>query len=314
MASSSLELKGVLNGHSGWVTALATSAENKDMLVSVSRDHSLMIWRLTGGKEGQEYGVPVKSFHGHSHFIQDVTLSMDAQFALTASWDNTLRLWDLNAGKSTRLFRAHSKDVLSCAFSPDNRQIISASRDRTIRLWNTLGECKFTIDNAHDEWVSCVRFSPQATSPVIVSCGWDGKVKVWDMPTSKCLTTFEGHTGPVNTVTVSPDGSLCASGGKDGVAYLWDLKNKSQLYTLAAGGEIHALCYSPNRYWLCAATDSCIKVWDLEHKVLVDELRADFGGNKDKQPACVCLAWSADGKTLFSGYTDNAIRVWAVRD
>jgi len=27
---------------------------------------------------------------------------------------------------------------------------------------------------------------------------------------------------------------------------------------------------------------------------------------------CISLCWSADGSTLFSGYTDGNIRVWAV--
>lgn len=41
------------------------------------------------------------------------------------------------------------------------------------------GECKYTIvDEGHSEWVSCVRFSPSPTAPVIVSCGWDKRVKV----------------------------------------------------------------------------------------------------------------------------------------
>lgn len=41
------------------------------------------------------------------------------------------------------------------------------------------GECKYTIvDDGHSEWVSCVRFSPSPTAPVIVSCGWDKRVKV----------------------------------------------------------------------------------------------------------------------------------------
>ena len=41
---------------------------------------------------------------------------------------------------------------------------------------------------------------------------------------------------------------------------LWDLTDAKRLYTLEAGDIIHALCFSPNRYWLCAATQSCIKV------------------------------------------------------
>lgn len=41
---------------------------------------------------------------------------------------------------------------------------------------------------------------------------------------------------------------------------LWDLAEGKRLYSLDATDVIHALCFSPNRYWLCAATQSCIKV------------------------------------------------------
>ncbi|XP_025892447.1 receptor of activated protein C kinase 1, partial [Nothoprocta perdicaria] len=120
-------------------------------------------------------------------------------------------------GTTTRRFVGHTKDVLSVAFSSDNRQIVSGSRDKTIKLWNTLGVCKYTVqDESHSEWVSCVRFSPNSSNPIIVSCGWDKLVKVWNLANCKLKTNHIGHTGYLNTVTVSPDGSLCASGGKVG--------------------------------------------------------------------------------------------------
>lgn len=49
---------------------------------------------------------------------------------------------------------------------------------------------------------------------MIVSAGWDKIVKVWNLANCKLKTNHIGHTGYINTVTVSPDGSLCASGGK----------------------------------------------------------------------------------------------------
>ena len=55
--------------------------------------------------------------------LQDVVISSDGQFALSGSWDGTLRLWDLNTGNTTRRFIGHQKDVLSVAFSVDNRQV-----------------------------------------------------------------------------------------------------------------------------------------------------------------------------------------------
>lgn len=202
----------------------------------------------------------------------------DGQFALSGSWDATLRLWDLNTGVSqqyahknsgisiihscvhartcasvanahfaplvrryrvqvtTRRFIGHSKDVLSVAFSADNRQIVSGSRDRSINLWNTLGQLKYSItDDGHKEWVSCVRFSPNLNTPLIVSAGWDRLVKVWNLNNCKLRTNLVGHQGYVNTVTVSPDGSLCASGGKDGVAMLWDLNEVSSAHAQSEG-------------------------------------------------------------------------------
>jgi WD40 repeat protein len=60
---------------------------------------------------------------------------------------------------------------------------------------------------------------------------------------------------------------------QDGVAMLWDLAEGKRLYSLDAGDIIHALVFSPNRYWLCAATQSSIKIWDLESKSVVDDLR-----------------------------------------
>jgi len=308
-----LSLRAALKGHGGWVTALATSLEQPDMLLSASRDKTLIVWHLT--REQDNYGLPKKRLHGHNHFVQDVAISSDGQFALSGSWDGTLRLWDLNQGVSTRRFVGHSKDVLSVAFSVDNRQIVSGSRDKTINLWNTLGQLKFTItEDGHTEWVSCVRFSPNLKQPVIVSAGWDKMVKVWNLANCKLRTNFVGHTGYVSSVTVSPDGSLCASGGKDGIAMLWDLNEGRHLSSLNAGDIIHCLIFSPNRYWLCAATASKIIIWDLESKQPVDELRIE-NPNKSKKAVPVqpiSLAWSSDGNTLFAGYTDNVIRVWAV--
>ncbi|KAF7731802.1 cross-pathway control WD-repeat protein cpc2 [Apophysomyces ossiformis] len=309
-----LTLRGTLKGHGNWVTAIATTSEAPDMVLSASRDRSIIVWHLT--REEMEYGVPRKSLLGHNHFVEDIAISSDGQFALSASWDKTLRLWDLNTGTTTRRFVGHEKDVLSVSFSADNRQIVSGSRDKSIKLWNTLGECKYNItEDGHSEWVSCVRFSPNPANPVIVSGGWDKIVKVWDLTKFKLRTNFIGHNGYVSTVTISPDGSLCASAGKDGVVMLWDLNESKHLYSLEAGDVVNALTFSPNRYWLCAATASSIKVWDLESKSIVDELRPEFsqvGKRKARDPECLSVAWSADGHTLFSGYTDNHIRVWQV--
>jgi guanine nucleotide-binding protein subunit beta-2-like 1 protein len=317
-----LQLRATLSGHKGWVTALAYSAANQedpqsqDILLSASRDRSVIVWNITRN-EGNDYAVPHRRLTGHSHFVQDVAVSSDGQFGLSGSWDGTLRLWELSTGKTRINFRGHTKDVLSVAFSSDNRQIVSGSRDKSVALWNTLGQLKYSLtDDGHQDWVSCVRFSPNPRTPLIVSAGWDKLVKVWNLNSCKLKSNLIGHDGYVNTVTVSPDGSLCASGGKDGVAMLWDLNEGRHLSNLDANDIIHALCFSPKKYWLCAATAQTIKIWDLESKVCVDELKPEFEAGRQGKKAVpfqvISLAWSEDGTTLFAGYTDNKIRVWSL--
>lgn len=294
-----LMYKGQLHGHGGYVTCLATTASNPDILVSGSRDQTLIIWKLT--KDPTSYGYALKSLQGHSHFVSDVVVSSDGQFAISSSWDRNLRLWDLNKGTTVKRFDSHEKDVLSVAISSDNRQIVSGSRDKTLKLWNTVGVCKFTLtEEGHQGWVSCVKFSPatkQQPHPLIISGGWDRVVKVWSLLDCKHMKNFIGHTGYINSVTVSPDSSLCASGGKDGTAMLWDLNKGEHLYSLDAGNVIHALCFSPNRYWLCAATDSSIKIWNLQTKTTIAELVPESKNKKgDRRPSHTQIRTSNQAK------------------
>lgn len=312
--SGCLIKRGVLKGHNGWVTSISTPQDlNNQTFISSSRDKKCIVWRLTPDEE--EVAIPMKSLSGHSQAVQDCAMSSDGNFAMSASWDKTLRLWDLKRGTTIRSFVGHTSDVFSTAFSPDNRQIVSGSRDKTIKLWNTLAECKYTVEkDAHTDWVSCVRFSP-VDSPLIVSCGWDKLVKVWNI--SGCSLNFDlvGHTGVLHTVAISPDGSLCASGGKDGVAMLWDANEGRYLSSLEAGSPINSLCFSPCNYWLCAATDKSIKVWSLESsRTVLSELfppESAVGQQDSKSlPWCTCLQWSKDGSILFAGTSNGEIHVY----
>ena len=310
--------EGQLKGHRGWVTALACPQANDSSIkvVSASRDNSLVSWKGAENRNSIEddYAVPHRRLEGHTGFVQDVALSNNAEFALSASWDRSLRLWNLKTGDTICKFNGHTKDVTCVAFSPDNRQIVSGGRDHQLKMWNVKGECMFTMErDCHTDWVSCVRFSPAPQSPLIVSGGWDNLVKVWSLSEFRCLHTLKGHTGAVNSVAISPDGSLCASAGKDGTAKLWDLTRGEHLYELECGEPINQICFSPNRYWLCAATESGIRIWDLENKDVVAELIPEIQ-KKAVKPECTSISWSADGSTLYSGYTDNTVRVWGVRD
>merc|ERR1712137_377446 len=118
MNSESLKLGGHLVGHNGWVTQIATNPKFPDMILSASRDKTLIVWKLT--REENNYGVPQKRLYGHSHFVSDVVLSSDGHFALSGSWDKTLKLWNTLAQCKYTIQEEGHTDWVSCVrFSPN---------------------------------------------------------------------------------------------------------------------------------------------------------------------------------------------------
>jgi guanine nucleotide-binding protein subunit beta-2-like 1 protein len=283
-AQNKLEYRGYLKGHGGWVTAMQVGEQTfedgstKEFLISGSRDKTLIIWDIEEKKETdeeKEWGHPKKVLKGHSHFISDLTLSQDSRYALTGSWDGTLRLWDLKKGVTSRRFVSHTKDVLAVAFSPDNRQIASGGRDKNLKIWNTVGECKFTVDqHHHTDWVSCVKFYQDVKTPIIVSASWDRTIKVWDAQTMSLRHTFVGHTAQINSLDMAPKTAYLASGGKDGTAIIWNFVEGKLLGQTEVDAPINCVLFAPKKYWLILGTDKGIRVWDLPSKNFIDNIVA----------------------------------------
>ena len=86
-------------------------------------------------------------------------------------------------------------------------------------------------------------------------------VKVWNLHNCRLRTNLIGHTGYVNTVTVSPDGIALRLWRQRQHRHAVGLERGQALVFLDAGEVIHSLVFSPNRYWLCAATTEGIKIW-----------------------------------------------------
>lgn len=207
--------------------------------------------------------------------------------------------------------------MLAVAFSPDNRQIASGGIDRNLKIWNTVGECKFTVEqNAHTDWVSCVRFYQDIKTPIVVSASWDKTIKVWDNQTMTLKHTFVGHKSQINSLDMAPNASYLASGGKDGLAMIWNLVEGKFLGQKEVDCAINCVLFAPKNYWLVLGTDQGIKVWDLPSKEFIVDFKAvPIDANREKQTAsiaCTSLAWNKSGNLLFAGFSDNYIRVYKI--
>ncbi|MBV8282723.1 MAG: hypothetical protein JO347_11790, partial [Candidatus Eremiobacteraeota bacterium] len=75
----------------------------------------------------------IRTLEGHHHVI-DVAITPDGRQAVSASRDNTLKIWDLEHGDELRTLQGHSDTVNSVAISPDGQRIVSASSDKTLKI------------------------------------------------------------------------------------------------------------------------------------------------------------------------------------
>jgi tetratricopeptide (TPR) repeat protein len=113
---------------------------------------------------------------GHSSYVLSVSFSPDGKTIASASYDNTVKLWNLE-GKELKTLKGHSSTVTSVSFSPDGKTIASASLDDTVKLWNLEGKELKTL-KGHSSTVTSVSFSPDGKT--IASASADKTVKLWN--------------------------------------------------------------------------------------------------------------------------------------
>ena len=123
----------------------------------------------------------------------------------------------------------HRYPVLSVAFSQDGESLACGTLG-AVEVWNVATR---QLDNTleHGHWVQSVSFSPTHL-PILASGAEDNMVRLWDVVTTEEITTLEGHTGIVFSVSFSPDGSMLASGSWDNTVKLWDVVAQEEITTL----------------------------------------------------------------------------------
>jgi WD40 repeat protein len=89
-------------------------------------------------------------------------------------------------------------------------------------------------------------FTPDRSA--IISGGMNGELAAYDLQ-GKLLGRFDGHTGDIWSLAVSPDGRLLASGSADQTLRLWDIAGRQNLVTLFHGRNDEWVAWTPSGYY-----------------------------------------------------------------
>jgi len=147
-------------------------------------------------------------------------VTANARWAISASYDKTLKVWDLVKGKAVRTFKGHTEGVDAVALTADVRWAVSASWDKTLKVWDlATGQTVRTLEG-HTRGVDRVAVTPDGHWAVSSatekgSASDDRTVKVWDLATGEAVRTFNGHKKDVNSVALTSDGRWAISAAYD---------------------------------------------------------------------------------------------------
>ena len=240
---------------------------------------------------------------GHSGNVLGAIFSPDGASIVTASTDQTARMWDVATGQLRHELTGHRGPVLHAAFSPDGSRIVTASSDGTARVWDAdKGQLRVELIG-HREGVRHAAFSPDGSH--IVTASSDGTARVWDAATGQLRRELAGHRDEVRHAVFSPDGSRIVTASSDATARVWD-QATGDLHKDLVGhrGLVFQSAFSPDGTSIVTASaDGMARVWDAD----TGELRHELTGHLASVRHAV---FSPDSLWIVTASNDDTARLW----
>ena len=246
---------------------------NGEKFATGNYDGTVYLW---DGITRQAQLLSGQLYHLKDQPPQSVLFSPDG--STLASWrlhkDMAIRLWDVTTGKRKRTLTGHTALIKRVTFSSDGNTLASWSShdETTIRLWDVAtGKHKRTL-TGHTQLVESVAFSPDGET--LASGGLDGIVRLWDAVTGKNIQIFTdqgltnkqmGQSSAVTTVSFSSDGSVLASGRKNGLIHLWNVATGQLMQTFRGHtNAISSISFSPDGFTIASTSkDATVRLWDV---------------------------------------------------
>ncbi len=229
--------------------------------LAVGNDRWCLAGRFSGPIElwDLQSGTQLKILEGHTNPVASVAFSSDCRFAVSASNDKTVRLWNIESGQCVRVL-TYDAPVTNACFSLDDSYILVSSDGVRLLDINTSTQWRYFGG-------SSALLTPDAR--VVVSLE-PGGVGVWDvraatrtflLPVLQPKERFDQFT----SMCLTPDGRFLAiAQGEKGVqpgVQIWDIKNGIRVGALEGRSP---LSFSGDARFLLCGDGKALRLWELE--------------------------------------------------
>jgi len=229
-------------GQKGWPTnpmdhLIAISPDDRQVSCG-GRDRTVRIWDV-------ELKRTLFTSVRHTDWVRSLCFSPDGKTLASGSDDTTIIICDTETGKVLATLEGHDNWVTSVAFSPDGLRLASASQDITIRVWcldSAQLLLKIVLPHSYTQTLLWLPGGQQLVS----TC--HRNVEFRDSSTGLLVgQPCIGHTGTIDSLVVSSDGSFIATGSYDKTVRFWNVKTRKQMgQALEHDSRASCLTISPN--------------------------------------------------------------------
>ncbi len=160
--------------------------------------------------------------------------------------------------------RGHGGPVRALAISPDGATAISGSFDTSAIRWSLKSNSAEQVLRFHESAVNAVAVAPDGR---LITGGEDGRIAVWKPGEAQATTVHEGHTAPVVSLAVSPDGSTIASASWDRTVRLWPIGGGGGGTSVLEGHNqnVNGVAFAPDGKSLVSVSyDLTVRIWPLD--------------------------------------------------
>ena len=161
--------------------------------------------------------------------------------------------------------------------------------------------------------VIALALSPDGTQ--LVSAGFDGVLKVWDVDHRRVTHSFKAFLDPVWGLAFSPDGRSFAAGGNNRHVKIWNTSSWVETDQLEGhGSTVRCIAFSPDgRRLVSGAEDELALIWPAHVRRLPDKMPKLLRGPGwgDPTPG---IDFSPDSKLFVGTAADATVKVWRTDD
>ncbi|HAN77705.1 MAG TPA: hypothetical protein DCQ31_08000 [Bacteroidales bacterium] len=240
---------------------------------------------------------------GHNNPVTALSLNNSADYLISGSADNTIKLWNTKTGRLIRTFSGHSNIVNAVSFTPDESMLVSASADKSLILWDFNTGKSVRQFTGHEGSVTSAVFHPNGK--VLFSGSWDGKVNFYNVQTGQQVLSVPIVNGRVLQLAISKNGNILVAACSDGNLRLLRTDNGALITEMRGHADaVSNVQFSPNgNYVLSGSIDNTLKLWD-----------AATGKNirtfKQYESSLSGLAFSASGTEIISSSERGQLVFW----